>query len=109
MAYDDVHLDSRHASTSSFENDGYKSPTDALSILSVDTSSGNDDSVTKLTPMKNSDIGALIPCSPGSQDDVMSEDSMSIKRNLLTSRTKYPEPHHFYFKDFLINFLIFTV
>ena len=49
MAFDDVHLDSRHASSSTNDdNDGYKSPSDALSFLSVDTSSGHDDSVTKL-------------------------------------------------------------
>ena len=51
-----------------------------MSLLSVDTLGGNDDSsVTKLTPMKNSEIGALIPLSHNGEDDVMSDDSMSIK------------------------------
>ena len=50
--------------------------------------------------MKNSEIGALIPLSPGSQDDVMSEDSMSIKSfgedqdyaSALSSITATPQP-----------------
>ena len=104
MAFDDVHLDStQHASSSNNndDNDGYKSPSDALSILSVDTNSGHEDSVTKLTPMKNSEIGALIPLGQGSsQDDVMSEDSMSIKSfgddqdyaSALSSITATPQP-----------------
>ena len=104
MAFDDVHLDStQHASSSNNndDNDGYKSPSDALSILSVDTNSGHEDSVTKLTPMKNSEIGALIPLGHGnSQDDVMSEDSMSIKSfgddqdyaSALSSITATPQP-----------------
>ena len=56
------------------------SAADTTSLLSVDTCVGNDDSsVTKLTPMKNSEVGALIPLSHNGQDDVMSDDSMSIK------------------------------
>ena len=50
--------------------------------------------------MKNSEVGALIPLSPGSQDDVMSEDSMSIKSfgedqdyaSALSSITATPQP-----------------
>ena len=50
--------------------------------------------------MKNSEIGVLIPLSPGSQDDVMSEDSMSIKSfgedqdyaSALSSITATPQP-----------------
>ena len=105
MAFDDVHLDSTQPSSNNNEdNDGYKSPSDALSILSIDTNSGHEDSVTKLTPMKNSEIGALIPLGlhGSSQDecDVMSEDSMSIKSfgddqdyaSALSSITATPQP-----------------
>jgi sorting nexin-29 len=105
MAFDDVHLDSTQPTSNNNEdNDGYKSPSDALSILSVDTNSGHEDSVTKLTPMKNSEIGALIPLGlhGSSQDecDVMSEDSMSIKSfgddqdyaSALSSITATPQP-----------------
>ena len=74
MTYDDVHLDANH------KNAGDDSPSDRVSLLSVDTSGqGPDDDRTKLTPMRNSEVGALIPLSPNSHDDVMSEDSMSIK------------------------------
>ena len=105
MAFDDVHLDSTQpSSNNNEENDGYKSPSDALSILSIDTNSGHEDSVTKLTPMKNSEIGALIPLGlhGNSHDecDVMSEDSMSIKSfgddqdyaSALSSITATPQP-----------------
>ena len=75
LTYNDVHLNSKGQDVSDFLS---KSPTDAMSVLSIDTSSGAEE-ITKLTPMKNSEIGALIPLSPNGHDDVMSEDSMSIK------------------------------
>jgi sorting nexin-29 len=81
MTFDDVHLNSG-ANNSNDDIDIYsKSPTDAISQLSIEINSSSQDqeSVTKLTPMKNSEVGALIPLSPGSHDDIMSEDSMSIK------------------------------
>lgn len=76
LTYDDVRLESKT---------GEESPSDAMSLLSVDvTSTGQDQhdptAVTKLTPMKNVEVGALIPCNPNNDEqDVMSEDSMSIK------------------------------
>lgn len=78
LTYDDVRLETKT---------GEESPSDAMSLLSVDvTSTGQDhhDSssapVTRLTPMKNVEVGALIPLNPNNDDqDVMSEDSMSIK------------------------------
>ena len=65
---------------------GEVSPTDradTTSLLSIDIGNNGDTSnnsvFTKLTPMKNSEHGALIPLSPGRQDDVMSDDSISVK------------------------------
>ena len=77
----------------------------------MDTLGGNDDSsVTKLTPMKNSEIGALIPLSHNGEDDVMSDDSMSIKSfgedqdyaSAMSSIIPTPQPmtsaHHYNYK-----------
>lgn len=68
MTYDEVQLD---------KTNNIESPTDALSLLSVDANSVQGDQVTKLTPMKNLEMGALIPLYPN--DDCVSEDSISIK------------------------------
>ena len=59
---------------------GEESPSaDALSLLSIENNAhSTEDSVTKLTPLKNTEIGALIPLG-SNQDDALSEDSMSIK------------------------------
>lgn len=78
LTYNDVHLNSGGQNDTSIDSLMSKSPTDGMSVLSIDTSSGHDE-ITKLTPMKNSGIGALIPISPNGHDDVMSDDSMSIK------------------------------
>jgi len=83
ITYDDiVHLESNKG----ILDTGEVSPTDradTTSLLSIDIGNNGDTSnnsvFTKLTPMKNSEHGALIPLSPGRQDDVMSDDSISIK------------------------------
>jgi len=113
ITYDDVLLESNKGS----HDAGEMSPSaaDTTSLLSVDTCVGNDDSsVTKLTPMKNSEVGALIPLSHNGQDDVMSDDSMSIKSfgddqdyasamsSMMPSMVPTPQPmtstHHQYHK-----------
>ena len=80
LTYNEVHLNSKgQHPNDSIDSMISKSPTDGMSFLSIDTSSGHDE-VAKLTPMKNSGVGALIPISPNGHDDVcMSDDSMSIK------------------------------
>ena len=74
---------------------GEVSPTDradTTSLLSIDIGNNGDTSnnsvFTKLTPMKNSEHGALIPLSPGRQDDVMSDDSISIKVGKFLDKAK---------------------
>ena len=87
LTFDSAHLNSHNRKDLNDDDiDVYsKSPTgtDALSQLSIDVedaSSNSNNIITKLTPMKNSEIGALIPVSATNNDnDVTSEDSISIK------------------------------
>ena len=82
MTINDVHLES-NPGPSAEDSPGY----DALSLLSIEntpntsSNSTSDDStnIPKLTPLKNSEIGALIPLGSKNQEDALSEDSMSIK------------------------------
>lgn len=86
LTYEPVHLENasreQRGDTAADEIDIYsRSPTDGMSQLSIDAANediSSNKEVAKLTPMKNAEVGALIPLSHEAAD-VESDDSGSVR------------------------------